>query len=193
MRPVSILFSAALICALASITAVGQSRGANRDACRQEGGEVERKDDRFTGEATVTLKPQMITGVTPGQQLKIALEYKIKPEERGRSQSLIPETVTVTFTSTSANRIYKGEFELVFLIDGEKARPVPAAVHDDYSRLSTEKIMTQSVFTGMTAETLRRISRAKAVEMKLGETEVKLSPEALAAIRSFAACALASN
>ena len=79
---------------------------------------------------------------------------------------------------------------MVFLIGGERERPVPAAVHDDYSRLSSDKVLTQTVFTGMTESTLRRISRAKEVEMKLGGTEVKLSQEVLSAFRSFAACAL---
>jgi hypothetical protein len=123
----------------------------------------------------------------------MALEYKIRAKERGRAESFIPEMINVVFTSASANRIYEREAELIFLIDGERTRRVPGAVHDDYSRLSTEKILTQTVFTGMTAETLRRISRAKTVEMKLGSTELKLGPEVSTAIRSFAACALGSK
>lgn len=51
----------------------------------------------------------------------------------------------------------------------------------------------QTVFTGMTAETMRRISRAETVEMKLGDTEVKLKAELLDLIRSFAKCALGNN
>jgi hypothetical protein len=189
MRLTGILFGAALASALTCSPAAGQSRGSGSDACRGESGQVERRDDRFTGEATVTLKAQPVATDSPGQKLKMALEYTIKPEPR--AESFIPETVTVTFTSASSGRIYEGEMHLVFLIDGERVRPVPAAVHDDLSRLSTEKVMTQTVFSGMTLDTLRRMTRAKTVEMKLAETEVKLSPELLAAIRSFAACALA--
>jgi hypothetical protein len=190
MKTVTSLFSVMLICALLPIFANGQNKGANKDACAQEGGPVERKDDRFTGEATVTLKPQALVTAALGQQLQLALAYKIKPKVRGREESIIPEMVTVTFTSTSAKRVYAGDFDLIFLVDGERVRGVPAAVHDDYSRYSTEKIMIQTVLTGMSVETLKRIAHAKAVEMKLGDTEVKLSLETLTAIRSFAICAL---
>jgi hypothetical protein len=186
-------FLLALSCGLMAITDVAQNRGVKKSDCRQEDGEVERKDDRFTNEATVTLKPQVITTATPGQQLKMALTYRIKPEARGREQSIIPEMVTVTFTSTAGHLIYGRELELVFLIDGERVRRVPAATGDDFSHATTEKNVKQTVITGMTTETLRRITRAKTVEMKLGETEVKLSPEVLDAVRSFAACALSGK
>lgn len=192
MKILRLLLNIACISVLA-MTAVAQNKAAKAPDCRQEGGEVERKDDRFTGDATVTLKPQSIATDAPGQQLKLALSYKLKPEVRGREEALIPETIILTFTSTSPHRIYTGEFDVVFLIDGERVRRVPAAVHDNYDRLSTEKVLTQTVFTGMTTETLRRITRAKTVEMKLGETEVKLSPEVIAAMRSFAACALSGK
>lgn len=192
MKVFHLLFNVVFICALVAVTS-GQNKGTKGSDCQQEGGEVERKDDRFTGEATVTLKPQVITAVAPSQHLKMTLEYKIKPEGRGRAQSIIPEMVNVIFTSTAADRIYERDPELAFLIDGERVRRVPGATHDDYSRLSTEKVLKQTVFTGMSAETLRRISRAKTVEMKLGSTEVKLSPEILSAIRSFAKCAIAND
>lgn len=186
-----------LLCAsLASvltITVPGQDKAGADPECPQGSTEVERKDDRFSGEATVKLKSRQIDVTTPGQQLKVALEYKIKPKGRGRVESFLPEMLSVVFTSTSAQRIYKGEPTLIFLADGERVRPVPVAVHDDYSRLSSEKIVTQTVFTGMTAETLRRISRAKEVQMKLGDTEVKLKAEVLDAIRLFAACALGNK
>jgi hypothetical protein len=174
------------------MTVVGQDRGTKESGCPQGNKEIERKDDRFTGEANVMLKPQPIITV-PEQKLKMALEFKIKAKERRRAESFIPEMVNIVFTSASAKSIYGREATLVFLIDGERVRSVPAATHDDYSRLSTEKTLTQTVFTGMSVETLRRISRARTVEMKLGETEVKLSAEVLKAIRSFAMCALPSN
>jgi hypothetical protein len=193
MRLLSVLFGTTLICATAVFAVAGQHGNSAVTNCGQEGGAVERKDDRFTGESTVTLKPQVIATTTPGQQLKMALTYKIKPEARGREESIIPEMVTVTFTSTASNLVYGRELELVFLLDGERVRRVPAATGDDFSRVTTQKDVTQTVFTGMTTETLRRITRAKTVEMKLGETEVKLSPEVLDAVRSFAACALSGK
>jgi hypothetical protein len=186
-----LLLCASLVAVL-TISAAGQGKATTGSGCKQEGEAVERKDDRFTGEATVTLKPQEIATGAPGQRLKVALEYKIKPR-RGPAQPAIPEMVNVVFTSTAPARVYERDPELVFLIGGERVRPVPAAVHDDYSRLSTDKVLTQTVFTGMTEGTLRRISRAKEVEMKLGGTEVKLSQEVLSAFRSFAACALDSD
>jgi hypothetical protein len=167
-------------------------RGLNENRCGTEGGVLERKDDRFTGEATVKLKPQTIPTGAPGQQLKVAFEYKIKPG-RGPAQSAVPEMVNIIFTSTAPARVYERDPQLVFLIGGERVRPVPAAVHDDYSRLSSDKVVTQTVFSGMAEGTLRRISRAKEVEMKLGSTEVKLSQDVLSAFRSFAACALDGN
>lgn len=185
-----------LLCAslvtLLSVSAAGQGKATTRSGCKQEGEAVEREDDRFTGESTATLKPQEIATGAPGQRLKVALEYKIKPR-RGPEQSVVPEMVNVVFTSAAPARVYERDPELVFLIGGERVRPVPAAVHDDYSRLSTDKVLTQTVFTGMTEGTLRRISRAKEVEMKLGGTEVRLSQEVLSAFRSFAACALGGN
>lgn len=184
-----ILFLAALGCASAAAAFAGPGRVVDENRCGPEGGIVERKDDRFTGEAIVTLKPQEIATGVPGQRLKVALEYKIK-SRKGPAQSAIPEMVNVVFTSTAPGRVYRQDPQLVFLIGGERVRHVPAAVHDDYSRLSTDKVLTQTVFTGMTEGTLRRISRAKEVEMKLGGTEVKLSQEVLSAFRSFAACAL---
>jgi hypothetical protein len=192
VKSASIFFLTALGCALASAAFAGPGRGVDENRCGPEGGAVERKDDRFTGESTVTLKPQEIATGAPGQRLKVALEYKIKPR-RGPGQSVIPEMVNVVFTSAAPARVYERDPELVFLIGGERVRPVPAAVHDDYSRLSTDKVLTQTVFTGMTEGTLRRISRAKEVEMKLGGTEVRLSQEVLSAFRSFAACALGGN
>jgi hypothetical protein len=192
MRLTKLLFCAALI-GILTMTAVGQDRGTKESGCPQGNKEIERKDDRFTGEASVTLKPQLIITTGPEQKLKMALEFKIKAKERRRPESFIPEMVNMVFTSESAKSIYGREATLVFLIDGERVRSVPAATHDDYSRLSTEKTLTQTVFTGMTVETLRRINRAKTVEMKLGDTEVKLSAEVLKAMRLFAMCALPSN
>ena len=183
------LLLCALLTGIFTITARSQDRAMKGSDCPSNGA-VERKDDRFSGEATIKLKPQPVAVPAPGQQLKIALEYKVRQKDRGRAESFIPEMIDVVFTSASANRVYEREAELIFLIDGERTRRVPGAVHDDYSRLSTEKVLTQTIFTGMSAETLRRISRAKTVEMKLGSTELKLGPEVLTAIRSFAACAL---
>lgn len=192
MKLASIFSLTALGCTLAAVGFAAPGRGVNENRCGPEGGAVERKDDRFTGEATVKLKPQTIPTNTPGQLLKVALEYKIKPR-RGPAQSVIPEMVNIIFTSTAPARVYERDPQLVFLIGGERVRPVPAAVHDDYSRLSSDQVVTQTVFSGMTEGTLRRISRAKEVEMKLGSTEVKLGQDVLSAFRSFAACALDGN
>jgi hypothetical protein len=185
-----------LICALLTnisvIITVGQDRVMKEPSCPQNEA-IERKDDRFSGEATVKLKPQPIDVAAPNQRLKMSLEYKVRPKGRGTAESFIPGIVDVVFTSESTGRIYGREAALVFLVDGERIRPVPGAVHDDYSRLSAEKILKQTVFTGMTAETLRRVSRAKTVEMKVGSTEVKLKAEMLDVIRSFARCALENN
>ena len=190
MGSANTFFRMTLVCALAAATTMAQVGGTG---CQKQDGIVERKDDRFTGEAIIKLKPQTIDVATPGQQLKIALEYKVRPKGRGPAESFIPEMIDVVFTSSSANRIYEREATLVFLIDGERMHRVPGAVHDDFSRLSVEGTLAQTVFTGMTAETLQRISRAKSVEMKLGDTEVKLKAELLATIRSFARCALGNN
>lgn len=182
-----------LLCASLAGVSAFTARGQDGPGCPQGGKEIERKDDRFSGESTLRLKPQPVSVTAPGQQLKMALEYKIVPKGRNRAESPLPEMVGVIFTSVSAGRIYEREATLIFLIDGERTRPVPGAVHDDYSRLSTEKTLAQTVFTGMTAETLRRIGWAKTVEMKLGGTEAGLKVELLDAIRSFARCALGNN
>lgn len=192
MTLANMFFRMTLACVLIPAIVTAQAGSTGGAGCRQEGGEVERKDDRFTGEATVTLKPREIVTGAPGQHLKVALEYKIKPQ-RGAAQPVIPEMVNVIFTSTAPARVYERDPQLVFLIGGERMRPLPAAVHDDYSRLSSDKMVTQTVFSGMTEGTLRRISRAKEVEMKLGSTEVKLGQDVLSAFRSFAACALDGN
>lgn len=193
MKLVKLLLCVISLWTMGTASVVGQSKSTTEVNCRKQDRAVERKDDRFNGEASVTLKPQPITTAALSQQLKIALEYKIKPEGIGHPKSFIPEMVNIVFTSEAPSRVYERELELVFLIDGQRVRRVPAATHDDYSRLSTEKILKQTIFTGMTVETLRRISRAKTVEMKLGDTEVKLNSEVLDTIRSFAGCALASN
>jgi hypothetical protein len=189
MKPIKSGLALALICAMMSIVAVGQNKGDDKSECNQENGAVARKDDRFTGEATVTLKPQSILNPAIGQQLKMALEYKTKPARPGRVQSFVPEMINVTFTSSAAETIYGGELELVFLIDGERVRRAPGTVHNDYSRLSSEKLLTQTVFTSMSVDTLRRIARGKKIEMKLGATEVEFDEGLLKALRSFAACA----
>jgi hypothetical protein len=192
MTLANMFFRMTFLCVLIPAIFTAQAGSTGGAGCRQEGEEVERKDDRFTGEATVTLKPQEIITSAPGQRLKVALEYKIKPR-RGAAQSVIPEMVNVIFISTAQARVYERDPQLAFLIGGERVRPVPAAVHDDYSRLSSDKVVTQTIFSGMTEGTLRRISRGKEVEMKLGATEVKLSQNVLTAFRSFAACALGGD
>lgn len=181
----------ASIAGILTITTQGQDGSVKRSDCSHNE-EIERKDDRFSGEATIKLKPQPLDVAESGQQLKIALEYKVRQKAHEGAESFIPEMIDVVFTSASANRIYEREMGLIFLIDGERTRRVSTAVHDDYSRLSTDKILTQTVFTGMSVETLRRISRAKTVEMKLGSTELKINPEVLNAMRSFVRCALPS-
>ena len=108
MRLTKSLLCASLVTVL-TISAVGQGKAAIGFGCKQEGEAVERKDDRFTGEATVTLKPQEIATGSPGQRLKVALEYKIKPR-LGPAQSVIPEMVKSSSplrprpASTSATR-----------------------------------------------------------------------------------------
>ncbi|MBA3712826.1 MAG: hypothetical protein H0W76_10315 [Pyrinomonadaceae bacterium] len=183
-------------CAPATVLSAQEATSniARRQATRSVSA-VEVKYDGFKDETTVKLNGLLISVKGRAEQkLSLDLEAKFKGERPPALGTLaIEEEASAVFTSVWREGIYPRQPELVIIIDGKRQIIEPSTARSDYSRLSQDKIITQTILTSVSAETLRRITDARTAEMKLGDTELVVDAATLEALRKFASATVATE
>jgi hypothetical protein len=162
---------------------------AQDDKAANKDGQVEVKNDRFSGNVTVTMKPQALID-TPNHKLVMKMIYRLNQKEAADSSVLFEETASVTFESITKESLKYGDRELHFVVDG-KQLPIGQTSARTPSPLLSEKdekgrTPDLSFFGSLTLSQVERLAAGKQVEMRLGTIELPLSQSTLAAIREFA-------
>jgi hypothetical protein len=180
--------SPALIALCLTFGAFAQSNNsAGNDG--KSGGQVEVETDRFSGNVTVTMKPQTLID-TPELQLTIELKYRLDKKKLEESPILVEELASVTLNTSVKDSVDYGDRELHFLVDGarlaghktssDRAHPLLSEPDDKGRRPNF------TFFSTLNLSQVERLAAGKKVEMRLGLIETALSPATLAAIRDFA-------
>jgi hypothetical protein len=152
-------------------------------------GQVEVETDRFSGNVTVTMKPQMLID-TPELQLTIELKYRLDKKKLEESPILVEELASVALKSSVKDSVDYGDRELHFLVDGARLdghRTASNSAHPLLSEQDDKGRRPDFTFSSsLDLSQVERIAAGKRVEMRLGPIETALSPATLAAIRDFA-------
>jgi hypothetical protein len=155
----------------------------------KSGGQVEVKTDRFSGDVTVTMKPQTLID-TPELQLTMELDYELNKKKLEESPVLVEEIASVTLKSSVKDSVDYGDRELHFLVDGARlpGRRTSSNVVNPLLSEEDDKGRTPNFtfFSTLDLSQVERLAAGKKVEMRLGPIETALSPATLAAIRDFA-------
>jgi len=155
----------------------------------KSGSQVEVETDRFSGNVTVTMKPQTLID-TPELQLTIELKYRLDKKKLEESPILVEELASVTLNTSVKDSVDYGDRELHFLVDGarlaahktssDRAHPLLSEPDDKGRRPNF------TFFSTLNLSQVERLAAGKKVEMRLGPIETALNPATLAAIRDFA-------
>jgi hypothetical protein len=155
----------------------------------KSGGQVEVETDRFSGNVTVTMKPQTLID-TPELKLTMELEYRLNQKAMAASPILVDEPASVTLRSSVKDSVDYGDRELHFLVDGARLsgrRTSSTAVNRLLSEEDDKgRTPNFTFFSTLDLSQVERLAAGKRVEMRLGAVETALSPATLAAIRDFA-------
>ena len=155
----------------------------------KSGGQVEVETDRFSGNVTVTMKPQTLID-TPELQLTMELKYRLNQKKLEESPVLVEELASVALKSSVKGPVDYGDRELHFLVDGARL-----AAHRTSSDSADPLLSEQdnkgrrpdfTFFSTLDLSQVERLAAGRRVEMRLGAIETALSPATLAAIRDFA-------
>jgi hypothetical protein len=117
--------------------------------------------------------------------LEISAEATFKGERPRQGD----ETVRVTFTSLAGENPYQEPLELNFIVDGERVRGAAAGVGIPYNPKASpapELKVARDITAFVSLDALSKITSGKAVEMRLGPTELTLDVATLGNLRKFA-------
>lgn len=174
-----------LVCVCLMCVGMGAAMGQDKRA-DSTGQSIERKYDRFKDETTVKLKPQRILdSKSPRQVLEVSAEAAFKGERPKQGD----ETVKVTFTSLAGENPYQEPLELNFIVDGERVRGAAAGVGIPYNPKASpapDLKVARDITAFVSLDALSKITSGKAVEMRLGPTELTLDMATLGNLRKFA-------
>lgn len=158
---------------------------AGQDRKREEKGAasveqtIEQKYDKFKDETTVKLKPQKIREIAkPREELSLSVEATYKGE-----RPLRPKEVFLIFDSISEKYIYRDEAEVLFVVDGKRIEAGEAYAVTSFPGVTFEKVALKLT---VPFDRFAEIANGKMIEMRLGKTEVTLTPSTIAAMRAFA-------
>jgi hypothetical protein len=184
---VSTISPALIALCLTFITFAQNNKSAGNDG--KSGGQVEVETDRFSGNVTVTMKPQTLID-TPELKLTMELEYRLNQKAMAASPILVEEPASVTLRSSVKDSVDYGDRELHFLVDGSRL-PGRRTSSDVVNRLLSEeddkgRRPNFTFFSTLDLSQVEQLAAGKRVEMRLGAIETALSPATLAAIRDFA-------
>jgi hypothetical protein len=180
--------STALIALCLTFGAFAQNnKSAGNDG--KSGGQVEVETDRFSGNVTVTMKPQTLID-TPELQLTIELKYRLDKKKLEESPILVEELASVSMKSSVKGSVDYGDRELHFLVDGARLAGRRTSSNSADPLLSEQDDKGRrpdfTFFSTLDLSQVERLAAGKKVEVRLGAIETALNPATLAAIRDFA-------
>jgi hypothetical protein len=180
--------STALIALCLTFGAFAQNnKSAGNDG--KSGGQVEVETDRFSGNVTVTMKPQTLID-TPELQLTIELKYRLDKKKLEESPILVEELASVALKSSVKGSVDYGDRELHFLVDGARLAGRRTSSNSADPLLSEQDDKGRrpdfTFFSTLDLSQVERLAAGKKVEVRLGAIETALNPATLAAIRDFA-------
>jgi hypothetical protein len=180
--------SPALIALCLTFGAFAQNNN-SADNDGKSGGQVEVETDRFSGNVTVTMKPQTLID-TPELRLNIELKYRLDKKKLEESPILVEELASVTLKSSVKGSVDYGDRELHFLVDGARLAGRRTSSDSADPLLSEQDDKGRrpdfTFFSTLVLSQVERLATGKKVEVRLGPIETALSPATLAAIRDFA-------
>jgi hypothetical protein len=184
---VSTISTALIALCLTFITFAQNNKSAGNDG--KSGGQVEVETDRFSGNVTVTMKPQTLID-TPELQLTIGLKYRLDKKKLEESPILVEELASVALKSSVKDSVDYGDRELHFLVDGARLAGRRTSSNSADPLLSEKDDKGRrpdfTFFSTLDLSQVERLAAGKKVEVRLGAIETALSPATLAAIRDFA-------
>jgi hypothetical protein len=184
---VSTISPALIALCLTFITFAQNNKSAGNDG--KSGGQVEVETDRFSGNVTVTMKPQMLID-TPELQLTIELKYRLDKKKLEQSPILVEELASVTLKSSVKGSVDYGDRELHFLVDGARLAGRRTSSNSADPLLSEQDDKGRrpdfTFFSTLVLSQVERLATGKKVEVRLGAIETALNPATLASIRDFA-------
>jgi hypothetical protein len=154
---------------------------------------VEIKNDRFSGETTITLKPQVILEA-PDRLITMSLEAKIRPKRIedvvAEVMRAIDEMVLVRFEAQAKSISVAGDTELHFIIDGKRLKVVESAravlKFGGPDPSLKPGFRSRELFSnGLTVAQLSQVAKGHAVEMRLGQYEMTIPPSVLSNFQHF--------
>jgi len=184
---VSTISPALIALCLTFITFAQNNKSAGNDG--KSGGQVEVETDRFSGNVTVTMKPQTLID-TPELQLTIELKYRLDKKKLEESPILVEELASVALKSSVKGSVDYGDRVLHFLVDGARLAGRRTSSNSADPLLSEQDDKGRrpdfTFFSTLDLSQVERLAAGKKVEVRLGAIETALNPAALAAIRDFA-------
>lgn len=187
--------SAVCLCvavAASVVTVAGQSgtRGnaAGKAAGANDGQQVVKERDEFSGATIVKLKPQKLVD-TSEHQLTMSAEVKLEGKTYADGTG-VNETVILEFVSRSKERVDFGDEELHFLVDGKqiKSGSLVGGIYNPNLRGNG----TASAFKGGTRYTggvslsqMQQIANGKNVAMRFGSMKLTPDERLLSNLRDF--------
>lgn len=164
-------------------------------ASSPQSGQVEVNKDRFSGDVTVKLKPQMILD-KPDQFIKMSMEAKFPgkrpdPDEVvARTVEALQESAMISFESQAKIVTDFGDQELHFLTDGKplnkgKASGGVLTLGGRDPDLKPEYKIREVFHSSLSTKEMYQIARSNRVEIRLGKYEFTLTPAALDNFRDF--------
>lgn len=169
-----------------TLTAFAQN---NNSAGNDGKSQVEVETDRFSGDVTVTMKPQTLID-TPELQLTMELKYRLNQKQLEGSPILVEDLASVTLNSSVKGSLDYGDRELHFLVDGARlaGRRTSSSSVDPllWERDDKGRRTDFTFFSTLDLSQVEQLAAGKRVEMRLGPIETTLSQATLTAIRDFA-------
>lgn len=155
------------------------------------GSQVEVKTDRFSGDVTVSMKPQTLID-TPDRKLTMVLKYRLNKKEVEAAPVLLEELASIIFESAVKESFEYGDEELHFIVDGKQlaigqtSSDLPDLLLSTPTRDERGRRPSFSFHAGLFLSQVEQLARGKQIEMRLGTVELTLSQSTLVAIREFA-------
>jgi hypothetical protein len=165
-------------------------------AASDQGGQVEVNKDRFSGDVTIKLKPQMVYE-KPDQFITLAIETKLSgkrpsPDDAvGAVTQMFEEHAIIRFDSQAKIVTDFGDEELHFITDGKhinigKCSGGVVVSHGPDRDLQPGYKVHDAYTSALDTDQLKQIANGTRVEMRLGKYEITLTPTTLRSLREFA-------
>lgn len=139
--------------------------------------------DRFSNRTTVSM-PQRTIFRSESPREELSLTVNLASGENASTSGR--REVELVFISKTERYKYHEQAEVNFIIDGER---VSGGMAYTLGAVPTSPLVQEKMQLLLPVEKFLRIANGRAVEMRIGQTEITLQRSVLEALRRYAACA----